>query len=254
MHMKIRKASCFMLLSLWVLLHLIAFRECYAGTVNYSYDGAGRLVKAEYVSAAVITYSYDAAGNLLSRVIALPAPAMEQEVAVGWNLLCLWKEPKDKSVESVLGEAKSSILSVWKWEGNTWAVYLPGGGTDSYAGSKGFNVLKEIGAGEGFWVNAESAKTLTINGADPSGTGLALVKGWNLVGLKGSDKTSVTDLIAGEADKIVSIWKWVDNKWAVYLPGGETDSYTTGKGFKVLSEIDTGEGIWINCSSELSLE
>ena len=36
--------------------------------VTYSYDNAGRLVKADY-GALFIVYTYDAAGNLLSREI-----------------------------------------------------------------------------------------------------------------------------------------------------------------------------------------
>src|SRR5579885_2250321 len=37
--------------------------------VNYSYDAAGRLVRADYGSAGAIVYTYDKAGNLLSRVV-----------------------------------------------------------------------------------------------------------------------------------------------------------------------------------------
>ena len=40
-----------------------------AGTVNYSYDAAGRLVKIDYGSGGSITYTYDNAGNLLGRTV-----------------------------------------------------------------------------------------------------------------------------------------------------------------------------------------
>ena len=40
-----------------------------ATTITYTYDGAGRLVKADYGDGNSINYTYDAAGNLLSRTI-----------------------------------------------------------------------------------------------------------------------------------------------------------------------------------------
>jgi len=36
-------------------------------TITYTYDGAGRLVKADYGEGHVIAYTYDAAGNLIRR-------------------------------------------------------------------------------------------------------------------------------------------------------------------------------------------
>ena len=41
----------------------------FAAAINYSYDSAGRLIKADYGAAGSISYTYDKAGNLLSRVV-----------------------------------------------------------------------------------------------------------------------------------------------------------------------------------------
>lgn len=41
-----------------------------AASATYSYDAAGRLVKADYGNGAAISYTYDKAGNLLSRTVA----------------------------------------------------------------------------------------------------------------------------------------------------------------------------------------
>ena len=57
-----------------------------AGTVNYSYDAAGRLVKVDCGAAGgSITYTYDNAGNLLSRTV-VPAGQQVKEA----------KEPKKR--------------------------------------------------------------------------------------------------------------------------------------------------------------
>ena len=52
------------LLSLTLFCHIAL-----AATVNYSYDDAGRLTKADYGATGSINYTYDKSGNLLSRVV-----------------------------------------------------------------------------------------------------------------------------------------------------------------------------------------
>jgi YD repeat-containing protein len=45
-----------------------------AGTVSYSYDDGGRLVKVDYGDGRSIAYTYDNSGNLLRREVTAPAP------------------------------------------------------------------------------------------------------------------------------------------------------------------------------------
>ena len=45
-----------------------------AGTVSYTYDDAGRLVKVDYGDGRSISYTYDNGGNLLRREVTAPAP------------------------------------------------------------------------------------------------------------------------------------------------------------------------------------
>ena len=47
-------------------------------------------------------------------------------------------------------------------------------------------------------------------------------------------------------NKYVSVWKWKNNKWVVYLPGQDTSTYANEKGFDILSSINPGEGFWVN--------
>ncbi len=49
-------------------------RAAFSGTVNYTYDGAGRLISAQYSAATNIAYAYDNAGNLL--LSSAPGPAI----------------------------------------------------------------------------------------------------------------------------------------------------------------------------------
>jgi uncharacterized repeat protein (TIGR01451 family) len=55
---------------------LFAAHSILAQSVTYSYDSAGRLVKADYGSAGVVTYTYDKAGHLISRAAPVPVLAI----------------------------------------------------------------------------------------------------------------------------------------------------------------------------------
>ncbi|RLB89871.1 MAG: hypothetical protein DRH26_10720, partial [Deltaproteobacteria bacterium] len=170
----------------------------------------------------------------------------------GWNLL---SSDIAFSVTDKLSD-DSKFASVWKWEGGGWAVYLPGEETQGdYAGSKGFTVLSTISPGAGFWVNSVGSQTLSISGAPATGS-LTLTSGWNLVGLKSDQGKTVTALISGNQGNIASVWKWKSGGWAVYLPGEDDGGadYADSKGFTVLSNIEPGEGCWVNATQQTTLD
>ena len=172
----------------------------------------------------------------------LPTVTNSLALTNGWTLL-------SSTIPFEVAKTLSGVTSVWKWDGGVWAVALPGAIDQgaSYAGNKGFKPLKEIASGEGFWVNSlEEAKQVKVTGAPEYGA-LSLGKGWNLVGLKATSKSQVAEL-AKAYPGLVSVWKWQDGKWAVNLPGiGDSgDGYAKGKGFIHLTEINPGEGFWVN--------
>ena len=61
-----------LVVTLALLLGMVGVRPIAADgptTVTYTYDAAGRLIKAFYSDGMVISYAYDASGNLLTRLI-----------------------------------------------------------------------------------------------------------------------------------------------------------------------------------------
>ena len=50
-----------------MLLSLFVAGSAFAGTINYTYDNAGRLTGADYGNSRTIAYTYDNNGNLLKR-------------------------------------------------------------------------------------------------------------------------------------------------------------------------------------------
>jgi uncharacterized protein (TIGR02145 family) len=174
------------------------------------------------------------------------------DMSSGWNLINTYLEPEDPKITSMFFDMEDQIVSIWKWEDGKWAVYLMGqeDGGAAYADDKGFLLLQEIHAGEGFWVNCNDSQYLKISGTEPSDPAAELVPEWNLVGLKSDQAKSITDLVGENASNIASVWKWKDGKWAVYLPAEDDGgaAYAQNKGFSVLSDIGPGEGFWVNAT------
>lgn len=171
--------------------------------------------------------------------------AMDYTLAVadGWSLI---SAPISFQVASHLADS-AKYTSVWKWANNTWAVYLAGEvSPGTYAASKGFSQLVTINPGEGFWVKATGTSSVTISGVPVYGE-LTVNNGWNLLGLKSTQATTVANFIAGKTG-IVSLWKWENGTWAVNLPGegDQGAAYAASKGFSQLTTIAPGEGFWVN--------
>jgi len=173
----------------------------------------------------------------------------------GWNLL---GSRIGFDVSKVFSNG-GTFTSLWKWENSKWAVYLPSMSQEdaaAYITNKGFNTFTNVIAGEGFWVNTVQENTLTIGGEISQNSSIAMQAGWNLIGLKSNATKLITTLIPENEDNIASVWKWEGSNWAVYLPGENDggDAYAKSKGFALLSNIEPGEGFWVNCSEAVILD
>ena len=212
-------------------------------------------LKVKSTGEAIVTIENSGAKKEIT-VIGESVPA---DIKAGWNLLSLYLEPLNTNIDSVLAGIKDKIASAWKWEDDNWSVYLPDFSQEevlAYISPRGFNQITDISSGEGFWVNSDTEQNLTVQATLPANPFHILASGWNLIGRKNNETQLITDYISGNVDSIISIWKWDNNKanWAVYLPGGGTEEYATVKGFQIISMIDPGDGIWVNCTEPITLE
>jgi len=94
--------------------------------------------------------------------------AADLTLDAGWNLV----SSRVEIAASATFSDDTKFASVWKWETNNWAVYLPGQDTKTYADPKGFKVLSTISPGEGFWVNAGQSYDVEV--ATPPVPGLTV--------------------------------------------------------------------------------
>lgn len=171
-----------------------------------------------------------------------PETTFATDIVQGWNLL---HSTVSVDVSSTLG-MNTAFKSIWKWEGGTWAVHVPGGDQGkAYAQSKKFGFLTTIQPGEGFWVNSTITTTGTATGTPLYGP-ITLTPGWNLIGLKTQYPLTAAS-IAAEQSGVTSIWKWENGTWSVALPGEEVPgAYVASKNYGMLTTINPHEGFWVN--------
>ena len=195
----------------------------------------------------------------------------------GWNLLGNgWSQALP--VAAIFGNA-ARVTTVWKWDApkNGWQFYSPSMNAQdlqNYATSKGYGVLGEISAGEGFWVNVKQPFTVVLPTTTPvtstdfqAGNTHALRTGWNLVAI-GKAKSassfngdlSATPPVAGVVSlNLTTLWAWdgPQSKWYFYAPNleakdggkGLTD-YVAAKGYLDFTaskrDLTPGSGFWVN--------
>ena len=204
----------------------------------------------------------------------LPGTAMAFtpiSLSQGWNLVA--NSDTIAIIPALSLSDSTRITSVWKWNklANKWAFYTPtmtSAALDTYAQSKGYDVLGSIDTKQGFWVNAAIATTLTEPFAPPPATDNPVVsliasdlqQGWNLVG--SADQLLPSQLNANliynlnSANKsITTLWTWdaPSARWRFYSPAlaaqGATylSDYITNKGYLPFNApLAPTEGFWVN--------
>lgn len=85
---------------------------------------------------------------------------------------------------------------------------------------------------------------------------LQVPPGWNLLGNSLNQTLSVASLY-GDPNTVITVWKWdaANSNWQFYTPqmdAAALQSYASGKGYGVLSEIKPGEGYWVNAKAQSS--
>lgn len=75
---------------------------------------------------------------------------------------------------------------------------------------------------------------------------LSLKKSWNLVSIVGDESINISDFISGYENSVLSIWVYKDGNWYVNVPDKQE--------FSDLFILSPGEGFWINCANDITLE
>ncbi len=188
----------------------------------------------------------------------------------GWNLL-------GNSVNVVLNVGNtfgnaSNVAAVWKWNpiSSKWAFYTPTQSDSgaAFAAGNGYEFLSSVGAGEGFWVSANTSSTVQL----PTGSAVAsasfssLPMGWSLLSVGDNpgpsgfnNALSSTPPSPGTTPaSVASVWAWdaANQNWYFYAPSLEAQGgtvltdYISSHGFRDFTisgkTLGQGSGFWVN--------
>jgi hypothetical protein len=87
--------------------------------------------------------------------------------------------------------------------------------------------------------------------------GIDVTSGWNLLGNPVKQSIAVANTF-GDANQVTSVWKWDASaaNWQFYAPGlsaADLQAYAASQGYAVLSDINGGDGYWVNAKTQASL-
>jgi len=255
------------------------------------------LFEVSVSSAAEVTVTFgDMDGQTLVAKVSFADPISEiTQLGAGWNLVgnplqtpIVMTELFGR-VDAPIAGVTGNVVTVWKWLPATvqWAFYSPSmTATEllSYVAGKGYAVLDQVAAGEGFWVNVGTALSLPVRTGVPSPSlPQVLNSGWSLLGVGGEaltpaafDKGLSVGALSGQSmcypnecwqvsgglanvPSVKTLWSWnnANATWRFYAPslalqgGTALNSYAAGKGYVPYDLNETlylhrGEGFWVN--------
>jgi hypothetical protein len=187
-------------------------------------------------------------GFFLIWIFTLQANALtvSAPLSSGWNLINCPLHLNNSSLQNLMSPYQDKTQSFWKWTGEKWAVSLADGDTFDYAQKKGFAIFSDVKAGQGFWVNTSAPFDISFSGSLPFSPEMQAYPGWNLLGLKTDQTSSIENLFQNISSKPESVWAWKKNNWSVFLFDQDVSIYAQTKGFSVLSELSPTTGFWLN--------
>ena len=230
-----------------------------AGSGIGSADGVGTLAtfnnpKDVAVDSSGNVYVVDRGNHTIRKGTLATTATTSVALGAGWNLLGHGSTSAlTYSDASLFGDA-SKVSSVWKWRTTSgkWAFYAPSMTAlelSNHATSQGYEVLTSIDGGDGFWVNARTAFSVSL--PNTPAVSLATVQaglksGWNLVAL--GETKNASDLTAA------SVWAWDNARSAWYFyaaslnTSGELANYLNSNGYLSFTtnskNLGLGTGFW----------
>ena len=184
-------------------------------------------------------------------------------LVAGWNLLGNPSTTPLNAADTSLFGDPGRVASVWKWvsASGKWAIYLPSLSStalSNYAASRDYQVLSTIAGGEGFWVNAISAFSVSLPSepaVSASAVQSALLPGWTLLSVGETKNPSDFD--------VTTLWAWDSSLSAWYFfaqtlnANGGLAAHIQGHGYldftSASKRLGPGVGFWVNKAAATTL-
>jgi len=206
-----------------------------AGDASYAAASQVALNVTVLYSQAIVNFSSNP-GSLVRPPSAPPNPSTGTFSAVGGasgNAVTYTNLTPD--ICSVSGNNVSALMF------GTCKIAADQAGNASYSAAPQVILIIPIGAPE---IGPTTQPTTVL---------LDLIQGWNLAGNSSSNALDVASAF-GDTKKVSTVWKWIAGsaKWAFYAPSLTAQAladYAAGKGYDILTTINSGEGFWVNAKT-----
>ena len=150
-------------------------------------------------------------------------------LVVGWNLISIPLEPADTSLNAGFPDASDGDLFETYdggWLVSTYYSAIPGWVGD----------IEDIELDKGYWYNANTAYTATIEGTEAGPRSVPINAGWNLIGYARLTEAGLNDLIpnANDGDLLEAYdGGWLVSTYYSAIPGwvGDFDTIQAGNGY-----------------------
>ena len=163
----------------------------------------------------------------------------ETALLTGWNLVSLPKIPPDSDPSAVLSGILGQTAVVFAYDGcqpaNPWQVYDP-------AAPPATNDLTVIDQTKGFWLEANTATTLSFAGTLPPTTTIELCTGWNLIAMPAGQARPVRNALFSIEGKYSRVFGYepedAADPWTIY-------DVTAPDWANDLQMMEPGRGYWV---------
>jgi len=213
--------------------------------------------------------------GLLSNLCQAQNSAPLMTLSSGWNLIGNGVTTPITVATNLTLSNSTNVRSIWKWDAanSAWAFYSPtlADGGQSYASQQGYQFLKTINPGEGYWVNAIQPFSIPATTSSSFGysnfmptSPTALLSGWNLISIGDGISAAAfnTNLSSAQSSggaassSLTSLWSWdaKNSLWYFYSPSLDSNktlqSYLTAQKYEDFQSnnvlLKHGVGFWVN--------
>jgi hypothetical protein len=133
-------------------------------------------------------------------------------------------------------------VSIWGWDETkqSWAYYSPDPNDGFY---QNYPKITKLEAGRAYWIEMNKSASFTVTGTVPSsapGSPVALISGWNFVGLTGLSASTPTVMYPN----VLSAWGWdaAQQNWVYYSLDPNDGFYQQ---YPKITSIQPGKGYWV---------
>lgn len=204
-----------------------------------------RQVKISEIGGSIYVVAVAMDGLFVYLLPGAATASFSQAFGAGWNLAAV---PYDQALTAArLMEKGAYFNAVWVMREGQWHALAGNATLQAVLNGMGIPQIAGIEPGEGFWIQAKSAFSLSY--VDAGSYSLltqnrltAAGAGWHLLG-SGSDITPAQVVSAQPNAQI--IWGFKSGQWRVFSPSAATQSHYTDRGVSVLTNIAQGDGLWV---------